>query len=219
VSTIKSSSEDLTLNADGSNEIKFQINAVEKASISSAGLLTSTTIDATALTGNLPAISGASLTGLTSAQMPTGSVIQFAGASGTAGSTEQVGDGSSYTSSQNSAAITIKGGTSSKVIIIVYQGASHCQNGTVGQSWIQRAVTGGATTQILTGDAQHAISDLTETGSLYFPISQVYIDTPAVAADTEITYSGRYSRLSGSNSFYYLNSGFAYGITIMEVAQ
>jgi len=66
VSTIKSSAEDLTINADGSNEIKFQINAVEKASINSSGLLTSTTIDATVLTGNLPAISGASLTGLTS---------------------------------------------------------------------------------------------------------------------------------------------------------
>ena len=64
MSTIKSSSEDLTLNADGSNEVKFQINAVEKASINSSGLFTSTTIDATALTGNLPAISGASLTGL-----------------------------------------------------------------------------------------------------------------------------------------------------------
>jgi hypothetical protein len=65
VSTIKSSAEDLTLNADGSgNDIKFQINAVEKASISSAGLLTSTTIDATALTGNLPAIDGSSLTGI-----------------------------------------------------------------------------------------------------------------------------------------------------------
>jgi len=65
VSTIKSSAEDLTLNADGSgNDIKFQINAVEKASINSSGLLTSTTIDATALTGNLPAIDGSSLTGL-----------------------------------------------------------------------------------------------------------------------------------------------------------
>ena len=66
MSTIKSSSEDLTLNADGSNEVKFQINAVEKASINSSGLFTSTTIDATALTGNLPAISGASLTSLPS---------------------------------------------------------------------------------------------------------------------------------------------------------
>jgi hypothetical protein len=65
MSTLKSSAEDLTLNADGSgNDIKFQINAVEKASISSAGLLTSTTIDATVLTGDLPAISGANLTGI-----------------------------------------------------------------------------------------------------------------------------------------------------------
>ncbi len=71
MSTIKSSAEDLTLNADGSNEIKFQINAVEKASISSAGLLTSTTIDATALTGNLPAIDGSSLTGLTTTGLTT----------------------------------------------------------------------------------------------------------------------------------------------------
>ena len=67
MSTIKSADEHLTLNADGSGKaIKFQADGVEKASINSSGLFTSTTIDATALTGNLPAISGASLTGLTS---------------------------------------------------------------------------------------------------------------------------------------------------------
>jgi len=67
MSTIKSSDEHLTLNADGSSkDIKFQANGVEKASISSAGAFTSTTIDATKLTGNLPAISGAALTGLSS---------------------------------------------------------------------------------------------------------------------------------------------------------
>jgi len=66
MSTIKSSDEHLTLNADGSSkDIKFQANGVEKASISSAGAFTSTTIDATKLTGDLPAISGASLTGIT----------------------------------------------------------------------------------------------------------------------------------------------------------
>jgi hypothetical protein len=65
MSTIKSSDEHLTLNADGSSkDIKFQANGVEKASISSAGAFTSTTIDATKLTGALPAISGASLTGV-----------------------------------------------------------------------------------------------------------------------------------------------------------
>jgi len=65
MSTIKSQDENLTLNAHGSgNDIKFQSNGVEKASISDAGLFTSTTIDATKLTGNLPAISGAALTGV-----------------------------------------------------------------------------------------------------------------------------------------------------------
>jgi len=65
MSIIKSQDEDLTLNAHGSgNDIKFQSNGVEKASISSAGAFTSTTIDATKLTGNLPAINGASLTNL-----------------------------------------------------------------------------------------------------------------------------------------------------------
>ena len=65
MSTIKSSDEHLTLNADGSSkDIKFQANGVEKASISSAGAFTSTTIDATKLTGDLPAISGAALTNI-----------------------------------------------------------------------------------------------------------------------------------------------------------
>ena len=42
MSTIKSSDEHLTLNADGSSkDIKFQANGVEKASISSAGVLSS----------------------------------------------------------------------------------------------------------------------------------------------------------------------------------
>ena len=65
MSIIKSQDENLTLNAHGSgNDIKFQSNGVEKASISDAGLFTSTTIDATKLTGALPAISGAALTGV-----------------------------------------------------------------------------------------------------------------------------------------------------------
>jgi len=65
VSTIKSSSEHLTLNADGaSKDIKFQANGVEKASISSAGAFTATTIDATKLTGALPVIDGSSLTNM-----------------------------------------------------------------------------------------------------------------------------------------------------------
>ena len=65
MSTIKSSTEHLTLNADGSGkDIKFQANGVEKASISSTGAFTSTSIDATKLSGALPAIDGSALTGV-----------------------------------------------------------------------------------------------------------------------------------------------------------
>jgi len=58
VSTIKSSDEHLTLNADGSSkDIKFQANGVEKGSLSSTGVMTATSF----------AGSGASLTGIADA--------------------------------------------------------------------------------------------------------------------------------------------------------
>ena len=80
MSTIKSSDEHLTLNADGSSkDIKFQANGVEKASISSSGAFTSTTIDATKLTGNLPAVNASALTNLTAANL-TGVLPAISGA-------------------------------------------------------------------------------------------------------------------------------------------
>jgi len=79
MSTLKSNNEDMTINADGaSSEVKFQANGVEKASISAAGAVTSTTIDATALTGNLPAIDGSSLTGVEG--VPSGCILMWSGA-------------------------------------------------------------------------------------------------------------------------------------------
>ena len=90
MSTIKSSDEHLTLNADGSSkDIKFQANGVEKASISSAGAFTSTTIDATKLTGNLPAISGAALTGING--VPVGTEVLWATATAPTGWLEENG--------------------------------------------------------------------------------------------------------------------------------
>ena len=78
MSSIASNSEDLILNADGgSSTVKFKIDGTEKASISSAGAFTSTTIDATKLTGNLPAISGAALTGISSVCGATGVYFNY----------------------------------------------------------------------------------------------------------------------------------------------
>jgi len=77
MSTLKSSAEDLTLNADGSgNDIIFQSNGSNVATLDQAGLLTATTfagsgasltsIPAANITGTLPAIDGSSLTGVSS---------------------------------------------------------------------------------------------------------------------------------------------------------
>jgi hypothetical protein len=105
MSTLKSSNDHLTLNADGtSKDIKFQADGVEKASISSAGAFTSTTIDATKLTGNLPAGMG-------------GKVLQVVNANY---STQVSTSSATYTDSGLSASIT-PSDTSSKVLVIVSQ--------------------------------------------------------------------------------------------------
>ena len=65
MSTIKSSAEDLTLNADGSgNDIIFQSNGSNVATLDQAGLLTATTFagSGASLTGVLP-LAGGTMTG------------------------------------------------------------------------------------------------------------------------------------------------------------
>ena len=79
MSTIKSSDEHLTLNADGSSkDIKFQANGVEKASISSAGVMT-----ATSFSGE-----GA---------VPTGVIAMWSGAAGAIPSGWVICDGNNST--------------------------------------------------------------------------------------------------------------------------
>jgi len=113
VSILKSSDDHLTLNADGSSKnILFQADGVQKASISSAGLFTSTTIDATALTGNLPAISGANLTGISS-------LIKYIGVATLAEDDSVTSTATSYTST--GATITVPSADAancSKIILI-----------------------------------------------------------------------------------------------------
>ncbi len=83
MSTIQSSTEHLTLNADGaSKDIKFQANGVEVSSISSAGAFTSTSIDATKLSGALPAIDGSALTNLPDGSIGVGQTWQSVSRSG-----------------------------------------------------------------------------------------------------------------------------------------
>jgi len=85
VSTLKSSAENLTLNADGSgNDIIFQSNASNVATLDQAGLLTATTF----------AGSGASLTALNATNLGSGTVPTARLGTGTASSSTFLrGDG------------------------------------------------------------------------------------------------------------------------------
>ena len=85
MSTIKSSAENLTLNADGANnDIIFQSNGSNVATLDQAGLLTATTF----------AGSGASLTALNATNLASGTVPTARLGSGTANNTVHLrGDG------------------------------------------------------------------------------------------------------------------------------
>lgn len=64
MSTIKSSNEHLTLNADGSgNDIKFQSNGTEVASISDGGVITATTFSGAATDSTKLPLAGGTMTG------------------------------------------------------------------------------------------------------------------------------------------------------------
>ena len=64
MSTIKSSDEHLTLNADGSSkDIKFQANGVEVRSLSSSGVMTATTFTGAATDVTKLPLAGGTLTG------------------------------------------------------------------------------------------------------------------------------------------------------------
>jgi len=119
MSTIKSSTEHLTLNADGSGkDIKFQANGVEKASISSTGAFTSTSIDATKLSGALPAIDGSALTGV-------GKMLQVKEFKSTAGTNYVINADSGSAPVMDSFSITIQ---EDSRVILNYQTAQYIKS-------------------------------------------------------------------------------------------
>ena len=122
MSTIKSSAENLTLNADGANnDIIFQSNGSNVATLDQAGLLTATTfagsgasltaLPAAQLTGTLPAISGANLTGIT-----TGKVLQVVYVSS---GNETISSSATYADITNLSVAITPSATSSKVLVLV----------------------------------------------------------------------------------------------------
>jgi len=123
MSTLKSNNENMTINADGaSSEVKFQANGVEKASISATGAFTSTTIDATALTGNLPAIDGSSLTNLPAG----GKVLQVVSSIKT--DTSSMAGSTAWTDVPSLSVDITPSANSSKILIIANITLSHANH-------------------------------------------------------------------------------------------
>jgi hypothetical protein len=143
MSTIKSDSENLTLNAHGSgNDIKFQSNSVEVGSISDAGLMTATlfagsgasltALPAAQLTGTvadarfpatLPAASAANLTAIPAANI-TGTLPAISGANLTGVGVDGISSSADATAMTITSAEKIGIGTASPDSIVEIEGAS-----------------------------------------------------------------------------------------------
>ena len=195
MSTIKSSTEYLTLNADGSGkDIKFQANGVEKASISSTGAFTSTSIDATKLSGDLPAIDGSALTGV-------GKVLQIVNvqdgalATGTTQTTNddtvpQITEGTEFMT----LAITPLSATSKLRIEAVNANGATLAAG----QWMIMALFVGTTTNALASVQTH-------TGVVNSMVNQVLVHTMTSGVTTELTFR---IRCGGNGADTYTFNGF-----------
>jgi len=203
MSTIKSSDEHLTLNADGaSKDIKFQANGVEKASISSAGAFTSTTIDATKLTGALPAIDGSSLTG-------TGKVLQVVSTASTA---EKTSSSTTY-ADVFSTSITPTS-ASSKILVLLNLNSCKCwNNDTMLEIKLLRDST------ILGYPASNASDTGNANKSAIGSISISYLDSPSTTS--AITYKTQFRSAKGG-SYARINETYNVAststLTLMEIA-
>ncbi len=193
MSTIKSSDEHLTLNADGSSkDIKFQANGVEKASISSTGVMT-----ATSFAGSGAALTGVGVAGISSSADATAITIDSA---------ENVGFGvtptsfySGYTGVQVGGNGTFYGQTAAGASNNFWVG----QNVRAGTDGSEKAITTGVSSQMMQSGGQI-----------------VFKTAPSANADANVSWTtamtidnnGYVTKGVHPNFFAYSNSGnVAYG--------
>jgi len=190
MSTLKSNNEDMTINADGaSSEVKFQANGVEKASISAAGAFTSTSIDATKLTGNLPAISAANLTAIPAANI-TGTLPAISGANLTnidGGKVLQVVQGTYSTQTTINTGNTL---TKTGLLVDITPTAASSKILVLVNFSVNRSVAGGSVNRFdLRKDdtSIHIFGGIHQDGAttVFQTASGMYLDSPATTSATE----------------------------------
>ena len=197
MSTIKSSAEDLTLNADGSgNDIIFQSNGSNVATLDQAGLLTATTF----------AGSGSSLTGLTSAQMPTGSVLQVVSATVTGNSSTT---STSFVASNLTADITPADATN-KVLVLIQTAGRINPAGEMYYTLYEDATNLGHSTKGMGKIGSGS-------GRIDVPLALIYLASPASAS--AVTYTLYYGQVSaGDTAEIPASADMIQNITLMEIA-
>jgi hypothetical protein len=173
-----------------------------------------TALPAAQLTGALPAISGASLTGFTDAQMPAGAVLQVV---------QTVYEGSLSSTSNTLAATGLSctitpTSSSSKILITVTGGGQTCNGSDVGAlNSIMRSINSGTVTNLAESGTDMQINYQSGTVNyMVTPHAMQKLDSPNTALSTEYFHYFA-TRDSGNDS----RSNFLGGevnMILMEIA-
>jgi len=219
MSTIKSSAENLTLNADGANnDIIFQSNGSNVATLDQAGLLTATTFAGSG--ASLTALNGTQVTSGTvpAARMPTGSVLQVVNANISA---QVVITSTSPTDVGLSASIT-PSSTSSKIMVIATATVT-CNNNADGSGAIGWSITDSSNNNIIgsAGDANpfdlghHNVSNWYSVNGVQ---TKTILHSPSTTSS--FTYKMRGENGTASNATFNYNGSYGAisSITLMEIA-
>ena len=200
MSTIKSSAENLTLNADGANnDIIFQSNGSNVATLDQAGLLTATTF----------AGSGASLTGLTASQMPAGSVLQIVNS---VLSAEQTSTSSTYADTGLTATMTCAS-SSNKILVNVQVGGIRKYGGNTSVNlYLQKDGSNWQKIGVRLGNVDSGTPAAVSVGGT----SGSFLD--AVGDTSAHTYKVQYSNRQNTGSVRVSDDGATSTITLMEIA-
>ena len=168
---------------------------------------------ASKLTGALPAISGASLTGFTDAQMPAGSVLQVVydnnGSAGVATTSTTY-----VTWATAPTAVITPISTSSRIIVFAQIGMQYDATGQI-ENTIYRT-TGGTATELSGGSTYGlAFNGVTSSVGIWQEVSINYIDSPNTTS--ACTYAW-YARSEGGQNVTVQHHGAPTNMILMEIA-
>ena len=149
---------------------------------------------------------------------PAGHVIQTVIKQNEAQSHNEVGNSSTLSSNELTLAITTTL-LNSKIDVQMISYGCHSQENSKGAVWLQRAISGGATTQLeenkfVNGHFNRGQGNVNN----YEPLILTYIDSTGYAASTTMTWTARFKRQSGTNSYYFVHNGYHIFAKIQELS-